>query len=168
MFLGIHCFFHFSSHNFVIHKIPHLNKKDLYYDECHNKSLALSLMQISLYRCNSIVGTVRTKSEITAQIYGGIWFTNTATWFLLSSSNMDSDKFIRLFFERFPVLFPRPVPIPVSYVSEAYALTGHARCIFKPGIILGRLFSFQGSWESIASPIQLEAILYTTTFENFF
>ena len=55
MFLGIHCFFHFSSHNFVIHKIPHLNKKDLYYDECHNKSLAISLMQISLYRCNSIV-----------------------------------------------------------------------------------------------------------------
>ena len=37
MFLGIHCFFHFSSHNLVIHIIPLLIKKAPYYDACHNR-----------------------------------------------------------------------------------------------------------------------------------
>lgn len=72
------------------------------------------------------------------------------------------------FFERFPVLFPRPVPIPGSYVSETFSLTRHAKCTFKSDIILGRLFSFQGAWESIPSPIQLFSAPYTTKFPNFY
>ena len=73
-----------------------------------------------------LLGTVRTKSEITAQIYGGICFQTPPYDFYCHPPIMDSDKFIRLLFERFPVFFPRPVPIPVSYVSEAFALTRHA------------------------------------------
>ena len=45
----------------------------------------------------------------------------------------------------FPVFFPRPVPTAVSYVSAALSLTRYAGCIFRPGIILGRLFIFQGA-----------------------
>lgn len=67
----------------------------------------------------------------------------------------------------FPVFFPRPVPIPGSYVSGTFALIRYAGCIFKPDIILGRLFSFQGAWDFIPSPIQLFMPAYTTTFESF-
>lgn len=60
----------------------------------------------------------------------------------------------------FPVFFPRPVPTAVSYVPAAFSLTRYAGCIFRSGIILGRLLIFQGAsvfnlftYQNVSSPL---------------
>ena len=84
---------------------------------------------------------------ITVQKYGGIYSFGNKHRHTVSTVIifMNQTIIFDLRFEHFPVFFLRSVPVPGSNISGTFSLTGHAGCIFRSGITLSRVFTFQGA-----------------------
>ena len=73
----------------------------------------------------ALFGTVSTSWDNSTNIWRYLFVTNTATWFLLSSSFQIQTFYFDLRFKRFPVFFPGSGPISVS-ISDTFSSGRHA------------------------------------------